>query len=57
MIPNFDLLDEPREYLVRPAEFRRWLADGVWFIWGLGLIVFIQEFHEIGVLPTVVRVY
>ena len=57
LIPNFDLLDEPTEYVVRPAEFRRWLIDAVWFFWGLGLIQFAEQLHEVGLLPVLVRVY
>jgi protein-S-isoprenylcysteine O-methyltransferase Ste14 len=57
LIPNFDLLDEPAEYTVQPAQFRRWLADAVWFFWGLGIIQFASELHEIGVLPVLFRIY
>lgn len=57
LIPNFKLLDEPAEYVVRPAEFRRWIADAVWFILGLGLMEFIDTLHETGVLPVFVHLY
>lgn len=57
LIPNFRLLDEPREYVVRPAEFRRWLADAVWFIWGLGLVEFIDSLHDVGLLPVIFHLY
>lgn len=57
LIPNFDLLDEPAEYTVRPAEFRRWIGDSVWFIVGLGLMEFTDTLHETGVLPVFIHPY
>lgn len=57
LIPDFSLLDEPAEYQVRPAEFRRWLTDAIWLFLGLGLIEFAGELHELGVLPILTHFY
>ena len=57
LIPNFALLDEPDEYAVQPARFRRWLADGLWFVWGIGAVEMIDALHDAQVIPTLCLLY
>lgn len=57
LVPDFRLLDQPSDYVVRPAAFQRWLADALWFIWGIGIVELIEALHETGVLPVLWHVY
>jgi hypothetical protein len=55
--PKISLLNEPEEYTVKPRKFKKHLFDALWFVWSLGIIEFIEELHELGVLPTIIKIY
>ena len=55
--PRIGLLREPQSYLVNPRVFRRSLFDALWFIWTVGILEIIEELHELGLLPVLLRLY
>lgn len=50
--PSFKNYREPEEYVVRPIVFRRRLFDALLFVWGIGLLEFIESLHETGLVPV-----
>ena len=55
--PKIGLLHEPDTYVVNPKVFRRNMFDALWFIWLAGILEIVEELHEIGLLPTLFKLY
>jgi protein-S-isoprenylcysteine O-methyltransferase Ste14 len=55
--PKISLLQEPKEYLVKPLVFKEHIFSAVWFIWFPGIIVFIKGLHSIKFIPTIFNIY
>jgi len=55
--PKISLLNEPEEYVVKPIVFRRHMFNALWFVWFIGVLEIIKEFHELKVLPTIFKIY
>lgn len=55
--PKINLLDEPWEYLVNPIIFKKHMFSALWFVWIVGLLELIEEFHELGFLPVFYKVF
>ena len=55
--PKPSLLKEPAEYTVKPLIFRRRILGAVWFVWLVGILEFIEEAHELQLLPILFRLY
>ena len=55
--PKLGLLSEPSTYVVNPRVFRRNMFDALWFVWLTGILEIIEELHEIGLLPTLFKLY
>lgn len=55
--PNFKLLKEPEEYVVKPIIFRKATFEVLWFVWMLGLIEFSTTLHDAHVLPILFKLY
>ncbi len=56
-VPHFSKLNEPERYIVHPHEFRRWLLDGLWIVYGIGFILLTQWLHASHILPVLWRLY
>lgn len=56
-LPNFALFEEPENYNVNPVIYRRHIFSAVWFVWAVGVIVFIDGLKETGVLPSYLLLY
>ncbi|MBU0677055.1 MAG: isoprenylcysteine carboxylmethyltransferase family protein [Verrucomicrobia bacterium] len=55
--PRFSLLKEAAERQVNPIVFRKHLSSAVWFIWLIGIVKIVEELREMGVLPTILKLY
>lgn len=56
-IPKISLLQEPKEYVVKPIVFRKHMFDAIWFVWGLGFLAIIDGLQKVRVLPIIFKVY
>jgi len=56
-LPSISLLKEPEEYTVNPRIFRKSIFEALWFVWILGIIELLEEFHATGVIPTLFHLY
>lgn len=56
-LPKISNFTEPDEYVVRPMIFRKHMLDAVWFVWFLGIVEIIEHLHEVGFLPTAIKIY
>jgi protein-S-isoprenylcysteine O-methyltransferase Ste14 len=54
--PKMSLYSEPDTYLVNAKNYRRALVDATFFIWIYGALLLIEKMHEIGILPTLLRI-
>lgn len=50
--PKLALLSEPERYTMHPRQFRRHLADALWFAWAAALLLLIETLHDAGWLPV-----
>jgi protein-S-isoprenylcysteine O-methyltransferase Ste14 len=55
--PQISLLQEPKEYLVKPLVFKEHILSAIWFIWFPGIIAFIKGLHDIKFIPTIFKIY
>jgi protein-S-isoprenylcysteine O-methyltransferase Ste14 len=55
--PRLTLFSEPGEYTVKSAVLRKRLIDSLGFIWIVVLLELIEAFHDVGVLPQILRLY
>ncbi|MCE5340608.1 MAG: isoprenylcysteine carboxylmethyltransferase family protein [Planctomycetaceae bacterium] len=55
--PLLKLLNEPKEYVVRPIIFRKAAFEALWFVWLLGLVELVESLHEVGILPVLCNLY
>jgi protein-S-isoprenylcysteine O-methyltransferase Ste14 len=55
--PKISLLSEPQEYTVKPIIFRQHMFDTLLFIWLLGIMVVLQELHELKIIPALFKTY
>jgi protein-S-isoprenylcysteine O-methyltransferase Ste14 len=55
--PKISYLAEPEEYVVKPKVFRNHMFSALWFVWFLGLLEIMEEFHELNILPTIFNIY
>ena len=51
-IPNWSLYQEPGTVTVSPQRIRSAIFDAMWFLWAFALWEFIEELHEVNLLPT-----
>lgn len=51
-VPNWALYQEVATVTVSPRRIRGAIFDAMWFLWAFALWEFIEELHEINVLPT-----
>ena len=51
-IPNWSLYQEPGVVTVSPRRIRGAIFDAMWFLWAFALWEFIEELHEVNLLPT-----
>jgi protein-S-isoprenylcysteine O-methyltransferase Ste14 len=55
--PKISLLQEPKEYLVKPLVFKEHILSAIWFIWFPGVIAFIKGLHDIKFIPSIFKIY
>jgi protein-S-isoprenylcysteine O-methyltransferase Ste14 len=55
--PKISLLSEPQEYTVKPIIFRQHMFDTLLFIWLLGIMVVLQELHELKIIPALFKTF
>jgi protein-S-isoprenylcysteine O-methyltransferase Ste14 len=55
-VPKFSLFHESETYTVNTKIYRYAFLDAVWFVWTYGLIQLIEKLHQIGILPTLLRI-
>lgn len=55
--PKISILKEPGDYIAKPIVFRKHIFSALWFIWLMGILEFIEGFHELNILPTVFNIY
>lgn len=55
--PNIGLYVEPEHYLVSALQFRKSLADAVWWIIWAAVIEFLEGMHAANYLPTLLHIY
>ena len=51
-IPDCSLYQEPGTVAVSPHRIRGAIFDAMWFLWAFALWEFIEELHEVNLLPT-----
>jgi protein-S-isoprenylcysteine O-methyltransferase Ste14 len=55
--PKPSLLKEPTEYVVKTRVFRRRMLGALYFVWLVGVIELIEEFHDLKLLSIFFRLY
>ena len=55
--PKISLLKEPAEYTVKPIILRKHMFDTLLFVWLLGVMVVLQELHELRIIPALFKTY
>ena len=55
--PKLSGLIEPESYVVRPRVYKRHMGDALWFIWLIGFLEIIAVLHELGLIPTLIKIY
>jgi protein-S-isoprenylcysteine O-methyltransferase Ste14 len=55
--PKISLLEEPKEYVVKPLVFRKNILDVIWFVWALGFLPVINGLQKVEVLPVIFKIY
>jgi protein-S-isoprenylcysteine O-methyltransferase Ste14 len=55
--PKISLLNEPEEYTVKPIIFRQHMFDTLLFVWLLGIMVVLQELHELKIIPALFKTF
>jgi protein-S-isoprenylcysteine O-methyltransferase Ste14 len=53
--PDLKLFREPESYPVNPRLYRRTMANGLWFVWLVGIIELVEALHEYHVLMPLIR--
>ena len=48
---------EPEEYILKPMVFKRHIFSGLWFVWLMGILEFIEGLHELRAFPTIFKIY
>ena len=56
-VPSLRRFNEPDEYIVKAALFRKSLFDAMWFVWLIGILEIIEALHEAQILPVYFRLY
>ena len=51
-IPDWSLYREPAHVSVSPRRMRGAILDAMWFLWAFALWEFIEELHQLHLLPT-----
>jgi len=51
IIPNWSLLNEPKEYVIKPQLVKRHIFDALWFVWLIGVFEFLEMLHEEHIIP------
>jgi protein-S-isoprenylcysteine O-methyltransferase Ste14 len=51
--PKWNGYQEPESYVVNPKIFRRAAFDVLWFVWLAGILGFIEELHEHGIVNPI----
>jgi protein-S-isoprenylcysteine O-methyltransferase Ste14 len=57
LFPRLSSWQEPETYVVKPKKFRMHILYDLWFIWFLGILHLVESLHDLGILPTLLRVY
>lgn len=55
--PRWTGLREPEQQTINPRIFRRHAAAAIWFVWIVGLLEVAESLRELGVLPTLLRLF
>ncbi len=55
--PKISYLIEPKEYNVNPIIFRKHVFSALWFVWLIGILELIEEFHTMGIIPVLFKIY
>ncbi len=55
--PKISLLDEPQNYHVIPAIYRKHIFSALWFIWITGILEVIEGVREMGWLTPLWSLY
>ena len=55
--PKISLLKEPQEYVMKPIAFKNHMFNALWFIWLIGVLEVVEGFHELHVLPAILKIY
>lgn len=56
-LPNISLLNEPDDYDIKPIKFKKALMDVIWFIWAIGVMIFLNEIKVLGFIPTYFNIF
>jgi len=51
-IPDWALYREPANVTASPQHIRRGILDAMWFLWAYAIWEFIEQLHELQLLPT-----
>ena len=51
-IPDWSLYQEPATVTVSPRRIRGAILDAMWFLWAFALWEFVEELHQLQLLPT-----
>ena len=51
-MPDWSLYQEPGTVTVSPLRIRGAIFDAMWFLWAFALWEFIEDLHEVNLLPT-----
>jgi protein-S-isoprenylcysteine O-methyltransferase Ste14 len=55
--PKISYLTEPEEYIIKPVLLKKHMFSALWFIWLIGILETIEGLHQLGVLPTIFKIY
>lgn len=55
--PSLSAFAEPATYTVCPKVFRRAMGDVLWFVWLVGIIEFVEVFHDSGLIRPLFYLY
>lgn len=55
--PRLSAFSEPKNYLVKPAVYRKHIFSALWFVWLVGILEVIEGLREIGILSSLWSLY
>ena len=44
--PKIKLYSDQEEYVVKPSKFKNHIMSAIWFVWGIGIIYFLQTLRD-----------